>query len=145
MVTECLYIIHILGEERVRAVLGEATKKDDLIKKSLLPRKSLYDKRSKSGYGAASSSSSSPRTTSTSSSSSSSSRTTSSSAGGSRSYRGKPGRGVNPTDKERRSSRGADRTKVNDEDEANSPERKRARRKGKGAGKRVSVFSLLFR
>ena len=91
---------------------------------------SLYDKRSKSSYGAASSSSS---------------RTTSSSAGGSRSYRGKPGRGVNPTDKERRSSRGADRTKVNDEDEANSPERKRARRKGKGAGKRVSVFSLLFR
>ena len=143
MVTKCLYIIHILGEERVRAVLGEATKKDDLIKKALLPRKSLYDKRSKSGYGAASSSSSSPRTTST--SSSSSSRTTSSSAGGSRSYRGKAGRGVNPTDKERRSSRGADRTKVNDEDEANSPERKRARRKGKGAGKRVSVFSLLFR
>ena len=141
MVTECLYIIHILGEERVRAVLGEATKKDDLLKKSLLPRKSLYDKRSKSSYGAASSSSSSSRTTST----SSSSRTTSTSAGGSRSYRGKPGRGVNPTDKERRSSRGADRTKVNDEDEANSPERKRARRKGKGAGKRVSVFSLLFR
>ena len=86
------------------------------------------DKRSKSSYGAASSS-----------------RTTSTSAGGSRSYRGKAGRGVNPTDKERRSSRGADRTKVNDEDEANSPERKRARRKGKGAGKRVSVFSLLFR
>ena len=123
MVTECLYIIHILGEERVRAVLGEATKKDDLLKKSLLPRKSLYGKRSKSSYGPASSTS----------------------AGGSRSYRGKPGRGVNPTDKERRSSRGADRTKVNDEDEANSPERKRARRKGKGAGKRVSVFSLLFR
>ena len=125
MVTECLYIIHILGEERVRAVLGEATKKDDLLKKSLLPRKSLYGKRSKSSYGAASSTS----------------------AGGSRSYRGKPGRGVNPTDKERRSSRGADRTspKVNDEDEANSPKRKRARRKGKGAEKRVSVFSLLFR
>ena len=116
MVTECLYIIHILGEERVRAVLGEATKKDDLLKKSLLPRKSLYGKRSKSSYGAASSTS----------------------AGGSRSYRGKPGRGVNPTDKERRSSRGADRTspKVNDEDEANSPKRKRARRKGKGAEKK---------
>ena len=62
----------------------------------------------------------------------------STSAGGSRSYRGKPGRGVNPTDKERRSSRGADRTspKVNDEDEANSPKRKRARRKGKGAEKK---------
>ena len=79
MVTEHLYIIHILDEERVRAVLGEATKKDDFLNKSLLPRKPLYDKRSKSSYWA-----------------SSLSRTTSTTAGGSRSYRGKSGRGVPP-------------------------------------------------
>ena len=95
MVTEHLYIIHILDEERVRAVLGEATKKEDFLNKFLLPRKPLYDKRSKSSYWA-----------------SSLSRTTSTTAGGSRSYRGKSGRGVPRTDKERRSSRGADRSSL---------------------------------
>ena len=44
------------GEERVRAALSEATKKDDLIKKSVLPRKPvLSDKRQTSSYGGSSS------------------------------------------------------------------------------------------
>ena len=33
------------GEERVRSLLGEATKKDDLLKKSLIPKRSLYDRK----------------------------------------------------------------------------------------------------
>merc|ERR1712240_472394 len=40
-----------VGEERVRTVLGEATKKDDLLKKSVIPKRTQPEKQPRSNYG----------------------------------------------------------------------------------------------
>ena len=46
-----------VGEERVRTVLGEATKKDDLLKKSVIPKRTVPEKQSRANYGGTASSS----------------------------------------------------------------------------------------
>ena len=46
-----------VGEERVRTVLGEATKKDDLLKKSVIPKRIVPEKQSRANYGGTASSS----------------------------------------------------------------------------------------
>ena len=47
-----LSVLFFLGDERIRTVLGEATKKDDLVKKSVIPRRNPNKDRTSRGSNA---------------------------------------------------------------------------------------------
>ena len=101
------------GEERVRAALSEATKKDDLLKKSIVPRKpQISDKKQKNSYGGSSSSRNNNRAKSP----------------DSRRFKGGSSRAA---DKSARNSRASDRSgnKDNAEEAVSSPKRKRPRKR----------------
>jgi len=103
----------LVGEDRVRAVLSEATKKDDLLKKSVLPRKpSAPEKKQKNTYGKLGSSSSRNNNRSKSPDT--------------QKYKG----GSRGADRSGRHSRGGSRpAKKDNEDEETSPKRKRPRKR----------------
>ena len=114
------------GEDRVRAVLTEATKKDDLLKKSVLPRKPpISDKKQKGSYGGSTSSRVSNRGKSP----------------DTRKYKGSSSKGAN---KSARYSRGRERPESKDDaDEgAASPKKKRPRKRGSDKKGEYTSLSL---
>ena len=43
-----------LGDDKLRVVMGEATKKDEIFKKVVLPKRFKYDRKHKDGQGSSS-------------------------------------------------------------------------------------------